>query len=453
MPRAARSLLPLLLCFLLPALAPDAAAQAQGTATPRTPRDRTVTVGNEYPTGLQQLFVFPAGAAEEGPDRLGAYVLPPRATLRIPLGRTAACAFEVRATLEGGEEVRRRVDVCRSPRVTLAETGSRREIEVTNDAEAELRELYLWPSNARPGAAERQEDRLGTGTVAAGDSTRLRLRAERRDCLFDLRAVFEDGTEETRQRLDLCRAPRLGFGDPATPLLEVPVMNRALGAVQELYAAPTAAAAEGRWGPDRLGSAVLEPRATTRLRVRSRDCLFDLRAVYDERRTEVLRNIDLCRVQGVVLGEGAAAAARPPRRLTVANGHRRTVQQLFLSPSESQDWGEDALGADRLAQGAERVLEAEPGASCKADLRIVFDTGAAEERRDIDLCAEDRVVLRPGWTVEALVPVAAEAPEKARSDAPGAEKTPEPAPGAAEPEPEPAESPAAPAGGGATAPR
>lgn len=386
---------------LLLAIAGSALAR-QPPQRPPQPREREVTVANETDRALQELFVFRAGSAgEQGKDRLGGHVLPPRAALRVPLGRTAACVFGLRAVLEDGEVMRRRLDVCRSPRVTLAESGPRREVEVANDTDTDLRQLYLWPSGGRdPGP-----DRLGALIVPAGESARIRLRGTTAAaCVLDLRAVFADGSEEARSRLDLCRNPRLGFGDPGLPVREVPVLNRARRAIRELYAVPRAgveAAARqgGGWGQDRLGEAMLEPRATFRLGVRGRGCAFDLRAVYEDGREEVRRGLDLCVVQGVVFGERPSADA-PPRRVTLVNLHRRAVRQAFLSPAEAEDWGEDALGGAALPGGARREVTMEEGGGCRADLRIVFDTGAAEERRGIDLCAIVAIVLRPGWTVE-----------------------------------------------------
>jgi hypothetical protein len=36
---------------------------------------------------------------------------------------------------------------------------------------------------------------------------------------------------------------------------------------------------------------------------------------------------------------------------------------------------------------------------CQADLRIVFATSGAEERRNLDICQTRRIVLRPGWVL------------------------------------------------------
>lgn len=393
------------------------AGHAQQPANQRN-EPREITVANETDRTLQQLFVWRTGTPGQGEDRLGANVLPPRASLRVPLGRSTNCNWEVRAMFDEGDEIRRRVDVCRAPRAVLTDAGPRREVDVVNESDLELRELYLFP----PGAGDPGRDRLGTSTVPAGETFKLRLRGDAmRECVWDVRGVFADETEEKRSRVDICRTPRIAFGDPDLPVRETPVLNRARRTLRELYAAPAAPEgplpADHAWGPDRLGSAVVSPRESFRLRVRARGCAFDLRGVYDDDTSEVQRNVDLCVVQGVVLGERATADAQP-RKVTLLNRHARTIQQAYLSPTESRDWGDDVLGNGVLAPGG--TVEAQAISGCRADLRIVFDSGAAEERREVDICAQPVVTLRPGWTVGDLGAPEAATPPPAVTPAPPA---------------------------------
>ena len=407
------------------ALAAPAAAQLEGEEAPRPAQRvpaREAVVANNTDRVLRELYVHPADSEDRGPDRLGTGVLPQRATLRVPLDRRArggGCAYQAVAVFEDGEEERRRFDVCRSPRAVFADTGPVREVEVQNDTDHAIRELYLAP----PGSRERGRDRLGSETVAAGDSLRLRLRGvASAACVFDVRAVFADDTEEARERVDVCRARRLAFGDATAPVREVPLVNRGRAAIRELYARPAGAAAG--WGADRLGSAVLGARDSFRLRVRSRACVFDLRAVSANDREEVRDGVDLCAVQGVVFGERPDEA---PRRVVLLNNHGRTVRQAFLAPTKTGEWGEDTLGTAVLAPGARYEATFEGG--CHADLRVVFDTEAAEERRGIDICADTVVALRPGWTVnERLGP-----PDGGEPAATAAPAKPEPVAAAAAP--------------------
>jgi hypothetical protein len=287
-----------------------------------------------------------------------------------------------------------------------------REVTVQNETDLALRELYLAPQ----GAADRGPDRLGADMVAPGAAYRIRL-GRIRDCAFDMTAVYEDGTEEARRRVDVCRNQRLVLGDPAMPRLEATVANRSAIVLRELYAAPAGRGADRAWGPDRLGATMIEPGASFALRLRTRDCSFDLRAVYADDREEEKQAVDLCRTRDVAFDRSAIPQQR--HGIVLANRHLATVQEVYLSSSSHSDWGPDRLGAVTLAAGDDATVEMEGG--CAADLRIVFPNGAAEERREVDICETTRIVLRPGWTVAERLdeegPVAAPEPAASASSA------------------------------------
>jgi hypothetical protein len=380
--------MPILLAALLLVLAQPARAQDG----PPPPVAREALVANETERPMQEIYLFPVGAAEAGPDRLGNAVLPQRATLRIPLARGRECNFEVRAVFDDGTDDRRRIDVCRAgARALFAEAGPRREVAVVNDGDVELRELYLVPA----GASGSGPDRLGTRTVPPGETLPIRLRGGGPDCLYDLRAVFADDREDTRRRIDLCRTPRIAFGDPTVPVREATVANRSRFTLREVYVRP---AGTEPWGADRLGSGVVEPRGEAKLRLRQRGCRFDLRAIYENEREERQDGLDLCAKPMVAL-TGLPAGVEPlPRRLMVVNAYPRPVAQLYLVPADPDDWGDDLLEeGGTLAAGARQEFTVVGG--CAADLRIVFEGDAAEERRNIDLCVNGTVRLRPGWVI------------------------------------------------------
>ncbi|MGG5820286.1 hypothetical protein [Falsiroseomonas sp. HW251] len=288
-----------------------------------------------------------------------------------------------------------------APALAQPQPPPNREVTVQNETDLFLQELYLAP----PNAADRGPDRLGNDTVAPGATYRARL-GRTRDCVFNVTAVFQGGTEEQRPRVDVCRAPRLVFGDPALPTLDAAVANASQVALRELYARPAGEAADRQperqaerpWGPDRLGAGTIQPNGRFALRLRARECRFDLRAVYDDDREEVKRGLDLCQARAVAFDR--SGIPRPPtRRLVLANRHLAAVQQAYLSASTDADWGPDRLGAAILEQGGEATVEMQ--GECEADLRIVFPSGAAEERRAVNICDEPRIVLRPGWVVAA----------------------------------------------------
>lgn len=263
-----------------------------------------------------------------------------------------------------------------------------REFTLQNETDQTLRELYVSP----PGAADRGNDRLGPNLVAPSTTHRVRL-GRTRDCVFDVTAIFQDGSEEQRQRVDICRAPRVVFGDPAMPTLQVAIANRSQIVLRELYASAQGPAA---WGPDRLETSVIEPGGSFAMRLRTRDCVFDLRAVYADEREEVKQRVNLCTSRNVAF-DRSGVPRLPLRSVLLLNRHLATVQEVYMSPSTDSDWGPDRLGAATLPAGRQATAEMEGG--CQADIRIVFPNGGAEERREVDICALSRIVLRPGWTV------------------------------------------------------
>ncbi len=289
-----------------------------------------------------------------------------------------------------------------------AQQAPNREITLQNETDLVLQNFYLFTPNAQ----DRGQDRLGRDTVPQGATFRLRL-GRIQNCTWDTVAIFQDGSEDVRRRVDICRTQRLIYGDPAMPTLEAEVANRSDTVLRELYAAPARPeprAAEA-WGPDRLGANVIEANASFRLRMRTRDCSFDLRAVYADDREEVKQGIDLCANRTVAFDR--SGIPRPPTQsVALVNRHLATVQEVYVSPSSDSDWGPDRLGAATLLQGQETVVQVEGG--CEADIRIVFPNGGAEEQREVNICDQPRIVLAPGWVVQRIE----EAPVPATTPAP-----------------------------------
>ncbi|MHB0669952.1 hypothetical protein [Roseomonas mucosa] len=282
--------------------------------------------------------------------------------------------------------------------------AAEREAVVQNATDMPLRELYLRPE----GAAERGADRLGNEMLGPDASTRLRL-GRGRECVFDVTAVFADDSQEKRARQDLCRNPRLVFGDPAVPKRSLLIENRSGQALRELYALPAgrqrdqngtqsgSQSGSQNWGVDRLGEEPVGDGETFRLTLRVPDCRVDLRAVYEDDEAEEKRGVDACSVRNLVF-DGSGVPHPPEIPLSFLNRHDAPVAELYISGTDKDEWGPDRLETP-LERGGRRRLDI--AVDCTADMRIVFPNGAAEERREVDLCAETLIVFRPGWTVAA----------------------------------------------------
>lgn len=185
---------------------------------------------------------------------------------------------------------------------------------------------------------------------------------------------------------------------------DVTVANRAELAISAIHVSPTRTDA---WGDDWLGEEMLAPGHTTRLRLgRMRDCAFDFLIIYEDAAREERTAINLCRIRQVSFdGKARRAPTFSPvetRDIVVANQSHRPIQQFFISPADSSQWGDDLL-ASAISVGARATVAYSGG--CTVDVRVVFANRAAEERRGLDLCRQPMLAIEPGWTTLDEVPV------------------------------------------------
>jgi hypothetical protein len=270
---------------------------------------------------------------------------------------------------------------------------------VENATDLTMRELYATPAGAS-NRSERGPDRLGSEVVAPDSTVTLHL-GRVRDCVYDVVAVFEDDSTEEKRRVDLCRRARVVFGDPSLPRRELEVANGAGREMRSLHAViPSLPASEARpadrWGADRLGGLTVEAGDTFALRLRTRACQADLRAVYDDETVEERRGVELCEGSGRTLFDGSGIPRAPERAFTLVNRHIAAVVEVYASDTNDADWGDDKLSGTLERGGRQEVTL---NSSCEIDLRIVFGNGSAEERRGIDVCATSLVVLRSDWVL------------------------------------------------------
>ena len=178
---------------------------------------------------------------------------------------------------------------------------------------------------------------------------------------------------------------------------EVTVLNRSPQPINEIYVSPQSA---DQWGADWLGERTLAPGGFRRLHLgRTRECKFDVKIIYRDASREERRGVDLCRTRQLTFD--ATAATAPPgvgvtHSIMLLNRSARPIQQVFISPAEANQWGEDRIDQGSISVADRRAVSWQGG--CNVDLRVVFDNRAAEERRGVDLCAMPQLAIEPGWT-------------------------------------------------------
>ena len=72
---------------------------------------------------------------------------------------------------------------------------------------------------------------------------------------------------------------------------------------------------------------------------------------------------------------------------TLNNVSSGAVNELYVSPLESNSWEEDILGQDVLESGqAATITIRGTDGQCEWDVPLVYDDGSVTDERNIDLC-------------------------------------------------------------------
>lgn len=96
--------------------------------------------------------------------------------------------------------------------------------------------------------------------------------------------------------------------------------------------------------------------------------------------------------------EGAAPAAAGATKLDfkILNKTGHTVVSFNVSPTTDEEWGEDILGKDTLADGESADITFDRTSSeCKWDLKATYDDNDTTEMKSVDLCTVATVTLNP----------------------------------------------------------
>ena len=163
------------------------------------------------------------------------------------------------------------------------------------------------------------------------------------------------------------------------------LQNRSPSAIKELYVTP---AGDERWGRNRL----TEPlRAGASFAVRRRidgNCIFDIRVVYADGRTEDRRGVDSCKAEDVAVGgatQRAGQKARDDPSFRLVNRGGQAIVELYATPAGSGNWGQNRLETP-LQPHAERDVAIAKQSSCRFDLKVVLADHHTREKHETDLC-------------------------------------------------------------------
>jgi hypothetical protein len=183
---------------------------------------------------------------------------------------------------------------------------------------------------------------------------------------------------------------------PAGQTSSFTVVNRTPTAVRELFATP---AGNANWGQNRLdgrnGNATGIPPGSSAVVRRRADntCIFDLRVVFADGKSEERRGVNVCATEEVTIGSAAAAGgntaagkAADDASFRLFNRAAVPVTEVYATPAGLGNWGQNRLGNDKLAPDNARLVQLPHDGNCIYDLRVVFADKRSVERKRTNLC-------------------------------------------------------------------
>lgn len=101
----------------------------------------------------------------------------------------------------------------------------------------------------------------------------------------------------------------------------------------------------------------------------------------------------LCAVLALAAG---VAAHQGKQDFVLVNKAGLVIAELYVAPSESDEWEEDVLGKDVLNQGESVTITFDKRAkACVYDIKTVDEDGDSVEWTGIDLCKAREVTIKP----------------------------------------------------------
>ncbi len=183
--------------------------------------------------------------------------------------------------------------------------------------------------------------------------------------------------------------PARAWADAPNPSFYL--VNRANQAINEVYVSPAAASG---WGHDQLGDDTIDVGGNAAIRLHADgNCIFDLRIVYEDGRSEERRGVNTCNVDNITFGQtgrsaNPASPASPPQHdpsFRIINNAKREINEVYARTAGATSWGQDRLGDDTVDINGTKVIRL-PAGQCLWDVRFVLEGGRSLEKRRLNLC-------------------------------------------------------------------
>ncbi|GLS42095.1 hypothetical protein [Methylobacterium brachythecii] len=87
------------------------------------------------------------------------------------------------------------------------------------------------------------------------------------------------------------------------------------------------------------------------------------------------------------------AMAQAKQDFTIVNKTGYQIDEVYVGPVSSSNWGKDVMGKDAIGDGESAEINLQGGGGCKWDIRVVYNDGDASEFREVNLCNITQVTL------------------------------------------------------------
>jgi hypothetical protein len=106
-----------------------------------------------------------------------------------------------------------------------------------------------------------------------------------------------------------------------------------------------------------------------------------------------LRTLAAATVAATLLTLAPAIASAAPQDFALTNSTGYDIKSVFISPTASDEWGDDVLGQDELANGAEATIHfpGGRGETCNWDLKVTYEDNTTAEWKNFDLCTISQI--------------------------------------------------------------
>ena len=154
-----------------------------------------------------------------------------------------------------------------------------------------------------------------------------------------------------------------------------------------LYVSPESS---GDWEEDVLGDDVLLAGDYIRINLYGYDeCMFDIKAVYDNDEEEISWDVNVCIDDVEFYGVGNDDVI-DGLYVNIYNETSVDIWYLYMSPQSSDSWEEDVLGEnDILPAWDELSVDLDGYNECMWDFKAVFADDEEVELYEVNVCEED----------------------------------------------------------------